>query len=526
MADKATALSIVLRTVDKATAGINAVNKRLDALTKPTRDLGKALGDLREKSGMDAVADGFKGVGGAVTDLLGKVAMVGGVVVAAALGLKSLVDEFATLGHTAARAGVEADFLAGLRYAAGKSGVAVEALDAGVTTLTQNMGQAKAGTGRMLKFLNQVSPALARQVVAAHSTGEAIGLLADAMAKLPDPARRAALAQKTLGDSALAPLFALGSKGIQELMGSYAGLAGSQGDAVKEALSVEDSLKDLGAASDGVKAALVVGLAPALKGVVEDLKEWLVAHRGDIKAWAEDIGKKLPGAIDVVVTAVKGAAADVAGFVDGIGGLKVAAVLAAAVIAGPLIASIVSLGIAIATTPVGWILAGFAAIAAGAYFVVKNWDVVTGKLGAVVDVVMYLLEPFLFFPLLIVRHWGQIKDFFVKLWDGIKWAFSGAWDVIKPIVDAVVAGAGAVKDAAKFLLPGQDEQRANALAVAASEGISLDTQAAAAAAAPPAQKATVKIELPNAPKGTRASVDPASTADVDLSVGYQMGFGA
>ncbi|HEY6037147.1 MAG TPA: hypothetical protein VIV58_22865, partial [Kofleriaceae bacterium] len=39
------------------------------------------------------------------------------------------------------------------------------------------------------------------------------------------------------------------------------------------------------------------------------------------------------------------------------------------------------------------------------------------------------------------------------------------------------------------------------------------------------QAAKITIDIKNAPKGTRASVDPSSTADVDLTTGYQMGFG-
>src|ERR1041384_3459526 len=107
MADKETALSISIRTVDRATAGIRAINKHLDELTRPRRELGKALSDLADKSGFNKVRDGFSGVGSAVGDLLGKVAMVGGAAVAAAYGLKALVGEYAMLGRPAQRAGAQ-----------------------------------------------------------------------------------------------------------------------------------------------------------------------------------------------------------------------------------------------------------------------------------------------------------------------------------------------------------------------------------------------------------------------------------
>jgi len=296
MNDKQAALSIILRTVDKATAGIVAVNKRLDQLTKPTRDFGKALKELGDKSGFDSVVGGFREVGSAVSAIMGKLLLAGGILAGAIAGVLSLIDHFDKLGDTAERMGTSADFLAAMRYAAERAGTSVEALDSGLQTLTQNMGQAKAGTGRMLKFLNQISPVLAHQVTAANSMEEALGLLADASAKLPDAARRAALAQKTLGDASLAPLLARGSAGIQELLTRYYELAGAQGDAAEAAGKTDDALKDLHASADGVKAALVRGLSPALTTIINKLTQWLVDHRPDIERWAEDIGRRLPGA--------------------------------------------------------------------------------------------------------------------------------------------------------------------------------------------------------------------------------------
>lgn len=530
--EKKVPLSIILRTVDRATAGIVAVNKKLDQMTKPTREFGKALKDLGEKSGLNDVVAGFRGVGGAVADLLGKVAMVGGVVGVAVAGLLSLVDHFDQLGDTAERLGTSADFLAAFRYAAERAGAPLEGVDEALQTLVTNMGAAKAGTGKMLKFLSGISPVLARQVTAANSLEEALGLLADAEAKLPDAARRGKLAAATLGDPALAPLLAKGSKGVQELLTEFHGLAGGMGDAADAAGKTDDEIKKMHAATEGVKAALVTGLAPALTVIIGKLTTWLVDHRADVARWAEDIGKKLPGAVDDLVAAVKGVVGDVIGFVDGIGGLKAAAVIAAAVIAGPLVASVISLGIALASTPVGWIVAGIAAIAAGAYLLITRWDAVKEffrdlweRWGGYIVVAWHVAAaPIAFFldaAALIMGHWDGIADFFSDLWRQIIDVFESAYRVIKPIIDVVVAGAGAVRDAANFLTPGQDEQRANAVATAASEGITLDTQAAAAVAPRP-QQAAVKVEFVNAPKGTRVTADPTNTAHVDLTTGHQM----
>lgn len=485
MADKQVPLSIVLRTVDKATAGIQAVNKRLDAITKPTRDFGKALGELGEKSGLVAVVDGFKGVGGAIQGLLEKVAVIGGVAALAVHGVLSLVDEFDNLGDKAEKLGVTVDFFSAMRFAAERSGASVEEFDQGITSLGESMGQLRAGTGRMLKFLSGVSPALVTQLKATKGNEAAFRLLADAMEQLTDPQKRLTMAQKTVGNSALAPMLARGSKGLRELQGEFAGLAGSQEDAAEAAGKTDDALKNLKAATTGVKAALVTGLAPALTIVVEKLTQWFVDHREDVKQWAADIGEKLPGAVDAVVKAITKAVGSVTSFVEGIGGLKVALVLLAAAMVGPTIAAFVKLGIAMVANPFGLVLVAVSALVAGL--------------------------------VLLVTHFDKVIDGYNK----VRHALGGGTGV-EDIDKIIAAPNGAEAMRSLLTQPAgsiSDEAVIAGLGDAGGTGFSLPTTAPANA------KARVKVEFTNAPHGTRVTTDPRSTVDVDTWVGYQMGFG-
>jgi hypothetical protein len=559
VADKRTELSIVLRTVDRATAGIVAINKRIDAATKPIRDFRKALGDLRQKSGLDDVIGGFTGVGSAIAGVLSKVAVVGAVVGGAVAGLFKLVDGFDALGDKAEAIGVSVDFLAQMRYAGERSGVAVQQLDASLQGFTKSLGQARAGTGRMASFLEKVSPALLTQLKATKSNEAAFELLAGAMAKLEDPAKRAALAQATLGDAALAPLFAKGPKGIKALRDRYLELAGSQKGAAEEAGKVDDSLKDLKATTDGVKAAIVSGLGPALKVLVDQLAAWFKENRTNVAEWAKDLGKKLPGAVAKLIDVFRGIVDAVRPFVDAGWKLKVILGVLAAIIVGPLIKAVVSLGIALLTTPVGWIVAGLAAIGAAAYLLIDNWDAVSGFFADLWDtvsgaftgagtVIKLVLLPITGAASLIIGAWGGIVDFFTALWDGVTGAFQAAWWFIKDIVDKVVGAVDKVVGAAKKIgalnlgsvsVGGDAEARFQALraARAATAGVDIsgrlrDVSAQSRdALAPPGlsrpAEARVTVDFKNAPPGTRVNTDPQSTALVDLSVGMQMfGFGS
>jgi hypothetical protein len=527
---KETQLSIVLRTVDRATAGIRAVAARLDAITKPFKDFKTAFGDLRESSGLDQVAGGLKGVGSALGDVLSKLALVGGLAGAALAGVLHLVEGFDDLGDKAEAMGVTVDWLAQMRAAADESGSSVEALDKGMQGFVVQLGMARAGTGKLAAFLKATNnPALMASLKAAKSNEEAFDLVADAMSKLTDPAKKAAAAQKIFGDASLAPLLTKGSTKIKELRDEYLKTNGSMQGAVDAAGGVDGAMKKLHVATQGVKAALVEGLGPAIEDIVKQLAAWLTGHREDIKQWAEDIGKKLPGAVDAVVEAVSDAVDFVLEFVDAIGGWKNAALAVVAVMLGPLIKAVVSLGITLMTTPIGWVIAGLAAITAALALCGDGFRAVIPAIVAVGAALLgmpgvAIVSGIVAAATLVIEHWEPIAEFFGGLWEGVKDVFSQALDFIMGIVDKVVDAVNTVKDAIGTVFESSsiaDEALARAKGERpASEVIGRTVQNMSAIRA--SSEAKVTIELPNAPRGTRANIDPRSTADVSTNVGNQM----
>jgi hypothetical protein len=294
---KETALAITIRAVDRATAVIRAIGAKIGAIAKPTmgvfKDIGTAIG---------AVLSRVTSVIGGVLDkipLIGTVAA--GALGGAIAGMMHLINQFDDLGDKADRFGVSVDFLASMRYAAEKAGAPVEALDNGLLTFSVNMGKLSANSGRFKKFLDLVSPALEQQLKKAKSNEEAFYLLAAAMDKLKDPAKRAALAAASGIGPELAPLLAQGQDGVKKLAARYIELAGSQEDAAKKAGDVDDSMHDLHASVQGAEAAIVSGLAPSMRIIVDQLRDWFVAHRGDIAEWAANLGEKIPGAFKAIV---------------------------------------------------------------------------------------------------------------------------------------------------------------------------------------------------------------------------------
>ena len=153
-----------------------------------------------------------------------------------------------------------------------------------------------------------------------------------------------------------------------------------------------------------------------LQGVLDTINE--MAADGRLQAWAERVAswleraldwleKKLPDIIEEVKAFVGGllekaqAVADVFGGWGNLikGGL-------AAYIGGPLVvsvislvAAVVSLGVAISLTPIGWLLLALGVLAVVGITITKNW--------------------------------GKVKAFFVDLWDGARLALDGLLSFIR-----------------------------------------------------------------------------------------------
>ena len=522
MADKKeTTLSIVIRTVDKATAAIRAINARIAGLTAPVRAFSTR------------VIGGLKGVGSAIAGVLSKVPLIGGVIVASAgaavAGLMKLVDGFDSLGDKAEAIGVGVDFLAQMRYAAERSGASVEELDAGLQGFSKSLGEARAGTGRMAAFLTKVSPALLRQLKATKSNEEAFDLMADAMQKLEDPAKKAALAQKIFGSAALAPLLARGSKGVQDLRNRYLELAGSQKEAAEKSGEVDDAMKDLRASTDGIKAALVTGLAPALKVIVERLRNWFVAHRDDIAQWAADLGEKIPGALQSIVAwfgkvveKVESAIGKVKALYDGIMELR-------REVFGPSVAErteelykrTAGSQKRVLTGASRETLLGRAAQlrqeASNLYtkpggfteddeVTIKLNERLAADLDQMAEAKLFPAGPSLDMERFKKRYAMAAPDRFEK------------YDVqfLEPIAEALVR-TPALREITDAIA---DAERARPDVSGQARGARAAASSMDAARSTP--EAKIVVDFVNAPKGMRANTDPRSTASVDLSVGSQM----
>lgn len=524
-------LSIVLRAVDRATGVIKRTNEKIEHAYAPYKKLGKQFGELKENLGLDKIGEAFGEVGKSVKELGLHFLELGAVVGESIHLVIEWAEQGDKLAKTADRLGLSVDALAQLRFAAGKSGVEVEELDGALETLSKGVGQAKAGTGRFASFLSKVSPALLHQVKAAKSTEEAFDLMADAIAKVQDPAKRTALAMAAFGNAKIINTLKGGSKSVEERKKEYLELAGSQETAARSGEGLIDSTKDLGAAWDGIKATIVGGVGPVLQDLFTRLAKWLGEHRAEIAAWIKDFAEKLPGRIEALKAKFLEIVDKVKPFWDALGGIKAAGIALAAIIMGPLISSLVSLGVAMLTTPFGLVVAGIAGLISIGYQLYENWGLIKDFFVTMWDDVMKAFASFFswvwdliktYTPIgLITENWEPIKAFFKALWDDIVAIFEAAWKAITGVVDKVTGAAKTVwkytKGALGSVFGGGDGLSDIAHRVAAQQPSIVPSGAMQGGGL-----LKVLVDFANTPKGARVATESPSSTDVDLNVGYQM----
>ena len=152
------------------------------------------------------------------------------------------------------------------------------------------------------------------------------------------------------------------------------------------------------------------------------------------------------GSVVVVLGKVKIALVATKGFLLGTGAVAGGAAAKVGILSAALTflkAKLLPLKVAfLAITAKVWIvIAVIAALAAGVYLVIKNWDAVTvffanlwesaKKIFA--DAWEWIKDMFFrYHPIgLVITHWEKIKDFFAGLWESIKQIFVTTWEWIK-----------------------------------------------------------------------------------------------
>lgn len=536
-------LKIRIGVVDKATAGLRAINAKFASLTKPVRDLNNKFKALSDEAGVPRLMKTFRGVGSAVGNVASEAMSLGlklaGMATAATVGfytiVRGAVDAGDKLGEMAQRVGLTVDAYAQIQYAAAQADVEQEAFNSAMDQFNKRLGEAKAGGGPLLSFLQQVAPGLANQVKGAKSTEEALGLMTGAFEKVTDPGKRAALAAAAFGKSGLqmGQFLGQGTKALADQRAEFMRIAGSQEEFARRAGELDNASRRTGLAFGALRNAAMAKLFPALIKLSDALTAFIVQHGDKVVAFFEKVGAAIGdwvdgGGLEKLSKQLEEFIGNVRAVVKMMGGWPNVLILVGAIMAGPLLSALVgltsavyTLGVALLTTPVGWFLLAVAAIAAVVYLVVSNWSSIKKFFGDLFDGVKDIFGGFSDFI------YGLLVGDMSKAWDGLKRIFKGGVKFVATLLDGLLA---IFKIAFAPILAVMEWGGVKVPAFSFREAFGVEGGAPLnpAAALPPAAaggatgSAHVVVDFANAPRGTRVTATPDSDADLDLSVGYSM----
>lgn len=505
MAGKKLPFDIEISAVDKFSAPLDRLSQKLEKIQAPANRLKASFARFGEASGIGRVADAVKNVGSAATQVIGRFAAVAGAATVAAGGVLALVKSSADFGdrldELATKSGVGVEAFQELAYAAEFSSINQEQLGQTLARMNRNIGQSITGNKQMQEWFARAGMTVAD--LKKMKPEEVFAKISDAIAEIPaDSPKRAALAMALLGKSGadMIPMLAEGSAKLREQAEEARRLGVIMGaDAVKASVEFNDQYDRTMKTIAGVGRMIGGVLMPVLRPMLVAVQEWIVKNRdlikGKVVEWAQAFGRALPGIIDGLSKLgpqLERMFAAISGAVEFIGGFQNALLAVAAVMSGPLILAVTQLGIALMATPVGWVIAGLAAITAAGYLLYKNWDAIWLSIS---DVVGGTIESMLL-------YWENFKNGLAAIWDNIVASISAKIASLTSMVPEWVKGLFGGGNTA--VVPGT---------AATQTAQNIGPTAAAGAN----NQATVTVDFKNLPQG--AAVQPAQNNGVPLNLG-------
>lgn len=422
MAGKEYSLKAVLSATDKISPALKKIDSNFGKLNRAFSSLGKSSAALASKFALPLTVLG--GVGG--------------------FSLKAAVDKFTSLGDSidkaSKRAGVSAQSLQKLRYAAGLGGMSAEQMDQALVKLTYNMGKAARGENKELAAIfKRLGVSLKDSKGNIRDAADVMRNLAQAVKNNESPAVRLRILTAAVGDDLakqLIPVLESGAAGLDKMRKEAEELGIVMSDKqVADAAHLSDTLSKFSKVLDGVATCIGASLAPVIEKIVKRIQDWVTANQDLITQRLESIFEKISKALEEIdfesaVNWVFNCIEAFTDFMDSIGGVETIIKAFGAVIAVDLLVNLFSLckslygvGMALKAIASPWLIVAGAAVAAG-YLIWKNWDDISAWFKKTFPDLSKVLSKL---PEGFSLAWDNACKSIRKLWDGL----TETWENIK-----------------------------------------------------------------------------------------------
>lgn len=285
-------VAITISAVDKASARLEAINKKLAGMTAPVRRLGQSFKRFSDASGITKMAKGFGGLArGALQSFMNIARVVGplNTIIGAAsiAGLVRLTTAWADwgsqLGFTAQRLGISASALQTFQGSARLAGSSAGALDSGLQTLGQNMWNAVGGRApQVVAAFRYLHLSFQNVNGSARSVSQMLPEIADKIKAIRNPFAQAAVATALFGGAGedLLPFLRQGSAGIAKYNALMQQYGVTNQDGIDAANNMRIAQTGLTLAVQGLGNSVAYRLAPVLDPLLNQMATWISLNRG------------------------------------------------------------------------------------------------------------------------------------------------------------------------------------------------------------------------------------------------------
>jgi TP901 family phage tail tape measure protein len=582
---------------------LKLIFQAIDRISAPAGKMAKAIGQLSRDTGLDEVAKTAGPAAKALGKTALEAGKVAGALSLAAGGGFAFVKKFANAGDviakTADKLGVGIEALQRLEHHAELSGVASGSLHDSLRFLLNAAGEASKGMGAARETFADLGISVTDGSGRMKDAETLMYEVADAMSRIEDPVTRVSMAQDLFGRSGVDLINALkGGADVMRASGKEAERLGIiTEEQARQAEVFNDSVSRLTRVLSNIGFILANQLMPPLTEFVGWLQEVAIEARPEIleafQSGLAAVQEVLPALVSGMgtTTAVVGTLVGwLAWAVELTIGWERAGQVLMGLFAGKLLASIVgaigpvfifgrallfaagkmlllggraaasligslgrlspvlkaaaggvrALGLAIMSTPVGWIIAGIATVIAVAWLLYENWEEISAYFSKLwnevtaafdegfIQGIMKLIENFNPVSILIDAVNGLIKYLFgIDLMAiGSEWIGGFGEGVRQTFTDLMNWIVGTLKETLSFL-PESWLEKLGMSGLSDAGGVAPAASAVPTALAPGNQSSfsgELRISIPDAPKGTRVETVRKKGDDLSLisDVGYAM----
>ena len=258
---------------ESAMRSINAFSDTIRSTARLVRSSEDDLSPKANGDGLNDANDSLKKLKDRVLEVADHIRNVAKSVVSSTIDFANYADSFDKMSQ---RVGISSETLSELSYAATLSGTSIEQVEESFKGLSQKIVEAVDKGGDADALFSSIG--LSAQELASSSPEEQFYRVADAIAGIDDPTRRAAVAMQVFGESGreLLPLLSGGSAGLEEMRNEARELGATVStSAASMGAQYGDAITRIKTATNGIKNEFLNALTPILIKIAEVLKDVL-----------------------------------------------------------------------------------------------------------------------------------------------------------------------------------------------------------------------------------------------------------